>query len=216
MTTTQQNKLTVLVKRFLGFFRILFVAVAVVWPITVMVVGLNIPTDPELRHTDINAYISFHINSDVATKQLATTADGGVLLMKGQGEVLLNNTLGSMSWYLAGAISEILLLIFLYGLFTMRELFVSLAEGNTFTQVNVDRVKKIGLVMLGWHIIAPAFQYFGGRIMLEDIAFNVPGIHLFPSFELNIGGIFTGLAIIVLSGVLKEATGIHHDQTLTI
>ena len=52
--------------------------------------------------------------------------------------------------------------------------------------------------------------------MLNDIAFNVPGIQLFPAFEFNLGGIFAGLAIIVLSGVLREAVSIHQEQELTI
>ena len=52
--------------------------------------------------------------------------------------------------------------------------------------------------------------------MLSDIELNVPGIQLYPAFELGIAGIFVGLAIIVLSGVLREATNIHKDQSLTI
>jgi hypothetical protein len=216
MSPTQQNKLTILVKRFLGVLRILFLAIAVVWPITVMVVGLNIPSDPEQRHTDVNVLLSFRINS-VAPPELATSpGNEGELLLKGQGDVILNNTRGQLSWYLSGAISEILLFIFLYGLLTMRKLFISLAEGDTFTQENAERIRKVGYVFIGFHIVNPLLQYFGGRIMLEDIAFNVPGIHLYPAFELNIGGVFAGFAIIVLSGVLREAVSMHQEQALTI
>jgi hypothetical protein len=52
--------------------------------------------------------------------------------------------------------------------------------------------------------------------MLNDIAFNVPGIQLFPAFELNIGWLFAGFAIIVLSGILREAANLHREQSLTI
>lgn len=216
MSPTQQNKLTGLVKRFLDVMRILFLAVAIIWPITVLVVGLNIPSDPEQRHTDVNFYLNFRIDSDVSREAATATSSEGMELMKGHGDVKLNNTQSVMSWYLSGAISQVLLFIFLYGLLTMRKLFVSLADGNTFTRENAERLRRIGYVFIGWNVVSPLLQYFGSRFMLNEIAFNVPGIQLYPGFEINIGGLFAGFAIIVLSGILSEATRIHHDQSLTI
>ena len=61
MSPTQQNKLTKWVKRFLDVMRMLFLAVAVVWPITVMVVGLSIPSDPQQRHTDVSVFSNYKI-----------------------------------------------------------------------------------------------------------------------------------------------------------
>jgi hypothetical protein len=216
MTATEQNKLTVLVKRFLDFIWYLFLVVAVVWPLTVIIIGLSIPSEPEQRHTDINIFSSFRVNAEASTEQATSSDKGGELILSGRGDVRLNNTKSSLSWYLSGAISQVLLLIFLYGLLAMRKLFTSLADGSKFTQKNAERIRKVGYVFIGWHIISPLLQYFGGRIMLHDIAFNVPAIQLYPGFELNIGGIFAGFAIIVLSGVLREAASIHQEQSLTI
>jgi hypothetical protein len=216
MSPSQQNKLTVLVKRFLDVMRIFFLVVAVIWPIAVLVVGLSMSSDPEQRHADVDLFTSFHINSDVSTGTATTPPGEGERILNGRGEVRLNNTRSRLSWYLSGAISEVLLFIFLYGLLAMRGLFASLAEGSTFTEQNAERLRKIGYVFIGFHIVSPVLQYFGSRLMLQDIAFSVPGIELFPAFELNIGGLFAGFAIIVLSGVLREATSIHQDQSLTI
>ena len=216
MSPAQQNKLTVLVKRFLDVIRVLFLAVAVIWPITILVVGLSMSSDPEQRHADINVYLIFRINSELSTGPATTSRNESERVLDGRGEVRLNNTQSRLGWYLSGAITEVLLLIFLYGLLTMRGLFASLAEGSKFTEKNAERLRKIGYVFITFHIVSPVLQYLGSRMMLHDIAFNVPGIELFPAFELNIGGLFAGFAIIVLSGVLREAVSIHHDQSLTI
>lgn len=216
MSPTQQNKLTVLVKRFLDVMRILFLAVAIIWPVTIMVVGLNIPSDPQQRHTDVTVYSTFRINSDVTADLPGVSENKSELLLSGQGELLLNNTHSRWSWYISGAISEVLLFVFLYGLLTMRKLFASLVLGSTFTQDNVKRIRTVGYVIIGFNIISPVLQYFGGRIMLAEIAFNAPGVQLYPGFELNIGGLFAGFAILVLSGVLREAASIHQEQSLTI
>jgi hypothetical protein len=216
MTLKQQNKLTILVKRFLDVFRIIFLALAVIWPITVLVVGLNIPTDPQERHTDVNVFVNFQIYTDLPAEQSAGSANEGELVLKGQGDILLNNTHGMSSWYLSGLINEVLLIIFLYGLLTMRKIFASLAEGSTFTEENAKRIRKIGYVFIGFHLVSPVLQYFGSKIMLQDIAFNTPGIHLYPGFEFGIGGVFAGFAIIVLSGVLREAASMQQEQSLTI
>jgi len=216
VSPTQQNKLTVLVKRFLDLIWFLFLAIAVIWLITVLVVGLSIPSDPQQRHTDVNVFLNFRVHSEASADLAKTAANEGELVLKGRGNLLLNNTRSRMSWYLSGAISEIMLFIFLYGLLTMRKLFASLTEGNTFTQENAERIRKIGYVFIGWHMIHPVLQYFGSRAMLQEISFNVPGIQLYPGFEFNIGGVFAGLAIIVLSGVLAEAARTHQEQLLTI
>jgi len=216
MSPAQQNKLTILVKRFLDVLRIVFLAVAIIWPITVMVVGLSIPADPDQRHTDVSSFLSFRINSEASTGLAVESGNKAELILSGRGDVRLNNTRSQLSWYLSGAISEVLLFIFLYGLLIMRKLFISLAEGNTFTQENTERIRKIGYVFIGLNLLSPLLQYFGGRIMLHDVAFNMPGFHLYPAFEFNIGGIFAGFAIIVLSGVLREAVSMHQEQSLTI
>ena len=214
MTDAGQKRLTRLVKRFIDVLWYLLLFTAIVWPIAMIVVGLNIPSEPEHRTTDVNLFLQFKVYP-VASAD-ADSVNAGDLLIGGRGEMKINDTRGRLAWYLSGAITEFMGFIALYGLMQMRRLFASLIKGETFVRQNAGRIRKIGFAFIGWHIIHPFLQYFGGRAVLNDIDFNVPGIQLYPAFEFGIVGIFAGFAIIVLSGVLREATGIHQEQSLTI
>ena len=216
MSPQLQNRLTTAVKRFLDIFWVIFFSLAVIWPIVVIVVGLHIPPDPADRHTDVSAFLSFKVFTDASSELAADPAAEGSLLLSGKGDVLLNNTKSNLAWWVAGAISEAMLLIFLFGLKIMRRLFTSLAEGSTFTDENAERMRRIGFVFIGFNVIKPVMQYIGSRMLLADMATSTPGVELYPAFEMSIAGIFAGVAIIVLSGVLREAIAMAKEQELTI
>ena len=65
MSTTEQNKLARLVKRFLDVVWVLLIFTAIIWPIAVLVIGLSMPSDPLERHADIDAFLGFKINSEL-------------------------------------------------------------------------------------------------------------------------------------------------------
>ena len=216
MSTTQQNRLTRLVKRFLDLIWFILLSTAIIWPIAVIVIGLNIPSDPELRTTDVNVFLHFKVYPDVSSEPGTDSVSTVGPLISGRGEVKIDNTSGLLAWYLSGAITEIMGFIALFGLLQMRRLFASLIKAQPFAEGNSGYIQKIGYAFIGWHIIHPLLQYFGSRAILNDIVFNVQGIQLYPAFELNIVGVFAGLAIIVLASVLREAANIHQEQSLTI
>lgn len=216
MNATEQYRMAKLVKRFLDVIWFILIFTAIAWPISVMVIGLSISADPDQRTTDVNLFLGFKVSTEVSTDLSVEPANTGLELLSGRGEVKINNTSAHLAWYMAAAITEIMGLIALFGLAQMRKIFASLVGGESFARENAGRIRKLGYVFITWHIIHPLLQYFGGRVVLNDVALNVQGIQLYPAFEFNIVGIFAGLAIIVLSGVLREAASIHQEQSLTI
>ena len=103
-----------------------------------------------------------------------------------------------------------------YMLLQLRAVFTSLAAGDNFDLKNSARIRKFGYVAVGWALISPLLQYFGGQVILQEYSLNLPGIVLSPAFEVNGGAISIGLAMIVLSGVLNEAASINESHQLTI
>ena len=165
--STAENKLARIVKRFLDIIWYVLLFTAVVWPIAVMVIGLSMPADPAERHADIDTFLAFKIYSELSTEVSAETEiESANLLMRGKGMVHLNNTPSLLAWYLSGAITEIMGLIFLFGLLHMRRLFASVIKGESFVKENAERIKTIGYAFIGWHVIYPPLQYFGVEAVL--------------------------------------------------
>jgi hypothetical protein len=216
MSSNEPNRLTHLVKRALDLLRIFMLVVAIAWPVVVLVVGLGISTEPDDRHTDIYSFLNFRVLAQEAIDTPAVRVDAGQVLVSGDGSLKLNNTKSNLAWWVTGASTEILLLIAFYGVLIARKLFTSLARGDTFSNSNANHVRHLGWVVVAWQVVAPLLVYFGGVLVLNDLAYDVPGIELYPDISVNLGGMLIGAAILVLAGVLREAAAMHEDQALTI
>ena len=104
----------------------------------------------------------------------------------------------------------------LFGFVYLRKLFANLAAGKVFNKDNPVYIQKVAYVFIGWNLISPVLVYLGGMAILNDIGQHASSIQLVPMFTLGIGGIFTGLAFLVLAGVMKEAAIMYQEQSLTI
>jgi hypothetical protein len=209
------NKLTMLVKHIIDVLWYLTIAVLIIWPIGVMIIGLNIPDDPQDRHTDINFYLSFKVYPEELGKVTESHSKLSETI-QGNGKIKLNNTKSHLAWYLSNAVDEIMGIISLFGFVYMRKLFANLAEGKVFDKDNPVYIQKVAYVFIGWNLISPVLVYFAGMAILNDVGQHATSIQLVPMIDLGVGGIFTGLAFLVLAGVMKEAASIYQEQSLTI
>ena len=214
-TTLVLNPLTRVVKRILDIFRIVAFIALILWPLFVIVMMIGQHSDPQTWGVDIGVFSRFII--DLGAFPGDMTESTGVRDPIISGKAVLNiDTTSLKALYLFTAITEIGGIVGLYVLIQLRALFATLVNGMSFTPENAGRIKKIGIVVVAWAATNPLLQYFGGRAILAEYSLNVPGIQLSPAIELNGLGIFIGLAMIVLSGVMNEATSIHEAQRLTI
>ncbi len=212
--STTDNRLTRLVYHFLDFFLMFIILVLLMMPPLLVVMTISQFDNPEWG-IDIGVFSNLRIDlnefaglvmepSGIRNPEFSTQA------------VISIDTYSLFAYYLFALISVIGGVVLLYILLQLRTVFASLLSDMALTPENSGRIRKIGYAVIVWSLVNPFLQYFGGRAVLRDIAFNVPGFQLNPAFEIPIVGLFTGLVIIVLSGVLNEAARIQKDQELTI
>lgn len=215
MSRATHNPLTKVVKRILDFLRILAFISLILWPLFVVAMTIGQYSDSGTWGVDIGVFSHFIIDLNAFAGDIAESA--GVRDPVISGKATLNIDTSSLNaLYLFTAITEIGGIVGLYILIQLRGLFATLVDGVSFTPENSGLIKKIGFVVIIWTFINPLLQYFGGRAILTEYSLNIPGIQLSPAFDLNGLGIFIGLALIVLSGILNEAAKMHEVQQLTI
>lgn len=215
MSTATHNPLTRIVKRILDVFRILAFISLILWPLFVVAMVLGQYSHPETWGVDIGVFSRFIIDLNALAGDITESA--GVRDPIISGKAVLNIDTSSLhALYLFTAIMEIGGVVGLYIVIQLRALFASLVSGMSFTLENSWRIKKIGFVVIIWTLINPLLQYFGGQAILTEYSLSIPGIQLSPAFDLSGSGVFIGLALIVLSGVLNEAARMHDVQRLTI
>ena len=118
-------RLTVGVKRFLDYSYLLVAAGLIIWAIAVVVIGVNISSEPNERHTDIHFLLGFKVFQNA--EGMAELA-GQTELIEGRGDIKVNNSKSHFAWYLSNAINEVMGLLALYGLFIARKIFSLLVE----------------------------------------------------------------------------------------
>ena len=215
MPNETQNRLTRAVKQILDILRVLAITALVVWPLAVVTMTLGQASHPDSWGVDISVYSGLTIDlNEIAAD---TSASVGVRepIINGKAELGID-TSSPTALYVFTLITQLGGIVALYVLLQFRALFSSLINGVNFTPENTRRVKKIGLVIIFWALFNPVLQYFGGQVILREYSLNIPGIQLNPAFEISGMAMFIGVAMIILSGVLNEASRMQEEQQLTI
>lgn len=215
MPDNTQNRLTRAVKRILDILRVLAIVSLILWPLAVVAMTVGQSSHPESWGVDIDVYSGFTIDLNKFAADITESVGVRDPIIDGKAALSID-TSSPTALYVFTLITELGGVVALYVLLQLRALFASLVSGINFAPENSGRIKKIGFVTIIWSLVNPILQYFGGHAILNEYSLNVPGIQLNPAFEIGGMTIFIGVAMIVLSGVLNEATRIHEDQQLTI
>ena len=215
MTAEHPYRLTSLIKRLLDTLRILMILALIIWPLAVFVMSIGKSSSPDTWGVDIDVYAGFTLHLDEFSGGLETSE--GVRDPKISGKTMMSIDTHSLTALLVFTfIIEVGGIIGLYVVTQLRSVFASLAEGSSFGKQNSLAIRKAGFAVIAWSLLEPVLQYFGGRVILSEYALDISAVSLYPSFSINGTSLFIGVSLIVLSGVLNEATRLHEDQQLTI
>ncbi|GAA5130850.1 DUF2975 domain-containing protein [Thalassotalea piscium] len=200
------------VKNLLDLFMVLFTIIAVmIIPITV-VLAISHGTSSTWG-VDISIFSGFSLDLNAIEGIDATGLRHPEI--SGQSTISID-TSSLTALYLFIASQAALTLVGLYGIVKLRDLVISLKNGNAFCHDNTKRLKHIGLLVIVWNIVAPIFQYFAWGVVINDINFSNNGVKLYPAFEFNVTALFIGAMMIILSDLFREATLISQEQRFTI
>lgn len=212
MSTSGQWKLARVIRLYLGLAWWATVVGAVLLVLSMGVVWVYVEPD---RGEALDMPLLVRFTMDEPVLQLTSPEIGleESLPLTGQGEITLYTRSGR-AWALTLGLIAVIFGVVLYTLWQLRSLFAAISAGEPFRAENAGRVRRIGLVVVGWNLAAPVAKYFGTLAVLDQFA--VEGMTLEPPIDVDPNLIFVGLAILVLGEILQRAARIHEDQALTI
>lgn len=210
--TTRGTKLARAVKIYvsLGWW---FCAIGLVVVPVVLLLILGGLSRPDSQAPDMPVLARVYIDESA----LAPTAQGGSVepstLVVGQGEMRIR-TRSQSAWTLLFLLIEIVLVVLLYVYGQLRALIRSVLDRQPFRPENASRIRRLGLVVIGWGAITPFLKLVVGAAMIDEVA--VHGLILKPPLDFQFETVFFGLAILVLSEIFRQASELQDDQSLTI
>lgn len=179
------------IKRVSLFFRVLFQVLLVTLPILLVIAWLAFSGTLALSDTIHVSYIP------------TAYADN-----------MLHPLSSSEKWFALG-LASFPLMVKLYILFSLINLFKLYEKGEIFSIKNVRYIHNIGYALIVTQLIEPIYQSVMGFILTRN---NPPG-HRFVSISLdetNISVILIALMVILISWIMAEGCQLREEQQLTI
>lgn len=103
-------------------------------------------------------------------------------------------------------------LAYLFGL--LRSVIQAIGQGKTFAQENVQRIRRIGYVMLLIGILIPTVQYFASWVILSQLEIVAPSLNLPSPFQVEL--ILISSLILILAQVWGYGLELERERALTI
>lgn len=99
-------------------------------------------------------------------------------------------------------------------IYQLRKIFATLVDGNPFLLANAKRMRTIGVLIFGGVLLQLIAGISIGWLIMEKVI--VTGVAFSAKGELNMGGIFFGLVMLILAEIFRQGALLKEEQDLTV
>lgn len=199
------------IKRVSHFFRVLFQFLLVALPLTLIYAWATSPESIVLLGGMIDiSFIPQAYHHNAIRTVLAHGSQSAIQIQDG-----IMHPLSSLERLMGFGLSAIPMTIELYIIYSLIKLFKLYELGEIFSIKNVRYIRNIGYALLIGQLINPFYEALMGIVLTLH---NPPGHRyaMISFHQTNIGIIFTGLLVILISWIMAEGYKLREDQQLTI
>jgi hypothetical protein len=137
-----------------------------------------------------------------------------VRIVDGRGELkfdTLDNSLylGGILYYVVGGV------VAFFVVFLLRRILVVTRGGKPFSRANVRDLMLIGWIMVGAGAVGPFLERVFVRWVLSHLSITGMAISP-PPLGIRVETLVTGLLVLVLASVWREAASMAEEQSLTV
>jgi hypothetical protein len=211
-TTSATASLARKTHKFLGFLQWLFIILVAFWlPASLVLVFSAL----EPGHTP--GFVSIFVNLHIDLSGLPG------IEAQGLGSPILNGTTELsipsphlLTFFIFQATSLVKGALTIYVLFQLRNILASYCNGDSFSSGNSLRLDRIGKVLVFAYCFGPFWHFFLSGSVINGISFSSEAISVTTSTSGSLLGVFVGIGLLILAGVIREAEQIRKEQRLTI
>ncbi len=203
-----------------SLIRLLTTLLNVGWGVTIGLLVLSLCllvvspwVDPPRVEVQLSLPVAFTIDAD--THRLAAPGIGvdEAELWSTQGQLVFSpHSRAAVAAWTIVLIATLALVLWVLG--QLRGIFYTLRRGTPFVPANTARIRRIGWAFIVGELGRLAFTFGSSRYAMS--VFAVDGLHLGHRLDFDVFAIFSGLVILVLAEVFREATRIADEQSLTV
>lgn len=123
-------------------------------------------------------------------------------------------TADKLVWIAQGGVTLFILGVIWYGVRQLRQLMRDVLDRRPFTRDNARRLRRVGLLALGWQIVTPWWQYVWGRFVLAR--FDLATDALAAPLGYDLEPIILALAVLALAEIFGAAARLQEETDLTV